>query len=351
MKIALLTIWHEKNYGAVLQAYATIKALKLLGHNPYMINIHIKDTVESTFWGKIANIIENFTPATYKFNRFWKKFIPITKKYDNIDKLYSHPPVADCYIVGSDQVWNPDITKKYWKIFFLDFGSKETKRISYASSIGVNKWMYDLYTESIHKLLLNFSHVTCREETGVEILKDVFGISAKCVLDPTLLFDSYDEFVPKRKENKTLVYYPLSEDYELESYCNELAYKLGLKPVNTNKKITILGKLIFNRVGVEDWVNNIANANFVITRSFHGLAFCLIFKKQFAILQSRNGRGTRLENLLSKLHLSNRIYCSTAQMDLCKPWEETIDYSKVTPILESLRLQSWIIFKKMLEEK
>lgn len=350
MKVALLTIWHEKNYGAVLQAYATIKALKLLGHNPYMINIHIKDTVKSTFVGKIANIIEYFTPATYKFNRFWRKYIPVTKKYDNIDELYSHPPVADCYIVGSDQVWNPDITKKYWKIFFLDFGSNDIKRISYASSIGVNKWMYDRYTESIHKLLHNFSHVTCREETGVEILREVFGIGANCVLDPTLLFDSYDEFVPKRMENKTLVYYPLSEDDELESYCKELAYKLGLKPVNTNKKTKILCKLIFNRVGVEDWVNNIANANFVITRSFHGLAFCLIFQKQFAILQSRNGRGTRLENLLSKLNLSNRIYCSTAQMDLCKPWEETIDYSKITPLLESLRQQSWNILKKMLEE-
>ena len=129
----------------------------------------------------------------------------------------------------------------------------------------------------------------------MKLLRDVFGVEATSVLDPTLLFDSYDEFVPNSQIRKTLVYYPLSEDWELTDYCENLAKKIGLTAINTNRKTTIFNKLIWNRVSIEQWVRNIAYSEFVITRSFHGLAFCLIYQRQFAILKSRNDRGTRLE--------------------------------------------------------
>ena len=113
MKIALLTIWHEKNYGAELQAYATIKAIKHLGHCPEMINIHLASKEQPSFLGRIANFIEKLLPASTKFERFWSYYIPKTKKYNSVSELYNDPPQADIYIVGSDQVWNPDITKEF----------------------------------------------------------------------------------------------------------------------------------------------------------------------------------------------------------------------------------------------
>lgn len=91
----------------------------------------------------------------------------------------------------------------------------------------------------------------------MKLLRDVFGVEATSVLDPTLLFDSYDEFVPNSQIRKTLVYYPLSEDWELTDYCENLAKKLGLTAINTNRKTTIFNKLIWNRVSIEQWVGNI----------------------------------------------------------------------------------------------
>ena len=350
MKVALLTIWHEKNYGAELQAYATIKAIMLLGHTPEMINIHIANKGKPSLMGKVANFIEKLLPANMKFEKFWQRYIPVTKKYNSIDELYKIPPIADIYLVGSDQVWNPDITKDFWKMFFLDFG-KPKKKISYASSFGVKQWNYPYYVEEIKKKLETFSVITCREDSGVKILHDTFGVESKSVLDPTLLFTSYEEFVLQPTCQGTLVYYPLSDDYELEKYCIELAKRLGLKPVNTNKKNMILDKIQWNRPSIELWVQNIANANFVVTRSFHGLAFCLIYQKQFAILKSRNDRGTRLDNLLTKLGIEDRAFSNIKEMDIIKPWEKSIDYSILMPKLNILREESWSIFKDMLDVK
>ena len=211
-------------------------------------------------------------------------------------------------------------------MFFLDFGTTKVKRLSFSSSFGIKDWNHPEHVDFVKSALNQFSFVTCREDSGMKLLRDVFGVEATSVLDPTLLFDSYDEFVPNSQIRKTLVYYPLSEDWELTDYCENLAKKLGLTAINTNRKTTIFNKLIWNRVSIEQWVRNIAYSEFVITRSFHGLAFCLIYQRQFAILKSRNDRGTRLDNLLSKLDLQDRIYQNTMELDNAKPWENPIDY-------------------------
>mgnify|MGYP002946719541 FL=1 len=116
-------------------------------------------------------------------------------------------------------------------------------------------------------------------------------------------------------------------------------------------KRQIFNKLIWNRVSIEQWVRNIAYSEFVITRSFHGLAFCLIYQRQFAILKSRNDRGTRLDNLLSKLDLQDRIYQNTMELDNAKPWENPIDYSILMPKLNALRKESWLILERIIEKE
>ena len=137
MKVALLTIWHEKNFGAELQAYATIKILQQLGHDPKMIDIRLSDISQTNIKGKIGNFISNFGPSQRKFEQFWKKYTPVTQRYRNLKELQNNPPAADVYMVGSDQVWNPDIVKGFTNVFFLNFGSDIIKRVYYASSFGV----------------------------------------------------------------------------------------------------------------------------------------------------------------------------------------------------------------------
>ncbi len=337
MRIALLTIWHEKNYGAELQAYATIKILKSLGHDVTIIDIRLSDTKYVSLKGRVADFISWFGPERRKFDKFWNRFIVKTRRYKNLSELQSNPPKADVYIVGSDQVWNPDITKQLSLAYFLDFGPDKIKRIAYASSFGVEKWNYENIYDRVKFLLNRFSYVSCREYSGVRLLQDTFSLQAKHVLDPTLLFEDYYEITGRIEVQDILVYYPLSNDEELESYSIELALKLGLKAVNNNECKLLFDKLPWDRVGIEEWVRNIAQARFVITRSFHGLVFSLIYKRPFAVLASRNGRGNRLTDLLERIGLSDRMYPSVELLNEARPWEKKIDYNIVDSVLRKER--------------
>lgn len=348
MKIALVTIWHEKNYGAELQAYATIKVLQRLGNEVKMINIRLEDERCPNLNGRVYNILRWITPGHHKFVNFWKMNFPVTKRYRSITELQNDPPKADIYMVGSDQVWNPDLTKNFSNIYFLDFGLPEVKRVSYASSFGSLDWHHSDLTAHIQKLLSRFSSILCREESGVKLLNDIFHVEASCVLDPTLLLENYRELTRELKEKNTLVYYPLSNDPELESYSQKLASTLHLMPVNNNKIDYIFNSLEWNRVSIEQWIKNIAEASFVVTRSFHGLVFSILHHRQFAIVANNNGLSTRIENLLAKLDLSDRYFTSFEEMDNFKPWQTNIDYQKVESKLKALRNESYLQLKKAL---
>lgn len=340
MKIALLTIWREKNYGAELQAYATIKVLQQLGHDVNMIDIRLSDCSRPNWKGRIGRFISQLGPSYKKFCSFWKKNIPTTKRYKSIKEIQADPPKADLYIVGSDQVWNPELTKEFAALYFLNFGDKNVKRISYASSFGSDKWKFPHLKEEIKGLLSRFSYVTCREDSGVQILKEEFGIDAKQVIDPTLLIDNYGDLTGNAIECDTLVYYPLSTDPELETYSLKLAKELNLKPVNNKHCTTLFGFAEWDRVSIAEWVKNIAEAKFVVTRSFHGMVFSILHKRQFAVLAGKHGRSTRLTSLLKILGIEDRFFGSIEELNNAKPWTKEIDYTIVYPKLMKIREQS-----------
>lgn len=348
MKIKLLTIWHEMNYGAELQAYATIRVLQEMGHQIKMIDIRLSDCRKPTFKGRIANIISSMGPANKKFNTFWHRYIPTSRRYRSMASLRSHPPKGDIYLVGSDQVWNPDLTGDFTQLYFLNFGNDCVRRISYASSFGALEWTADSQTEKVKVLLQRFSHISCRELSGVDILRKTFGIDSINVLDPTLLHDDYLELTGKIKQRDTLVCYPLQKDPELLKYAGHLANQLGLCLVNNNHTTTILKKVIWNKVSIEEWIRNIAESKFVITRSFHGLAFSIIYKKNFAIIASRNNRGTRIISLLTQLGLQDRYYADIQKCEENKPWDHPIDYDRVYASLNKMRTISFDYLKKAL---
>lgn len=347
MKIALLTIWHEKNYGAELQAYSTIKILQNLGHDVEMINIYLSDSRNYSLKGKISRYISSYGPGHRKFEKFWAQNIPTTRRYKSAKELIADPPLADYYIVGSDQVWNPDITKSFSKLFFLDFGSPKIKRASISSSFGTDKWKYADLISDISALLNNFQKITCREESGLKIIKDVFQNNATCILDPTLILGEFNSFLAETETKNTLVYYPLSNDPELENCGESIAIELGLTPINNNKQTFILPKIIWDKTSIEEWIQNIATAKFVLTRSFHGLCFALLFKREFAIVANKNGRNTRVVNLLSKLDLLNRYFETFEEFEKANIWENNIDYSAVSKKLASFREESYSEIKSI----
>ncbi len=340
MKIALLTIWREKNYGAELQAYATIKALQQMGHDVEMIDIRLSDCSHPNWKGRIGRFLSLFGPSHRKFCNFWKTNIPTTRRYKSIKEIQANPPKADIYLVGSDQVWNPQLTKEFSALYFLNFGNANVKRISYASSFGTDTWKFPELKDETRRLLERFNHVTCREDSGVKILKEDFGIEATQVIDPTLLLENYKDLTGETQDKDTLVYYPLSHDPELEEYSVSLAKRLGLTAINNKQSSTILKIAEWDRVSIAEWVRNIAEAKFVVTRSFHGMVFSILHKRQFAVLAGKHGRSTRLTSLLRILGIEDRFFNSIEEMNNTKPWTKEIDYKIAYPKLLEIREQS-----------
>lgn len=343
MKIALLTIWHIGNYGAEMQAYATVKAIKQIGHEVTLIDLRLTDVLPSTLKIKIASQISKHSKWSRKLNSFWNEFMADSIRYTSLEQLRSNPPLADVYLVGSDQVWNPVLTEGLSKAYFLDFGNDETRRVSYASSLGVSKFEnQQKFIEDYRPLLKRFNYVSCREKTGVNFLKHNLDIDAVNVLDPTLLHTDYSEITGNLSEDETLVFYPVSHDVtHIEEMSCKLAAELNLRYINANHKKPLFRSIKWDGLSVNEWLKTIGQAKFVVTPSFHGVAFSIIFHRQFIVAGTNAKRSSRIIDLLDALGLSDRIYSSVEDVMTDKPWEKTIDYTQVDAKLNILRDTSW----------
>lgn len=350
MKIALLTIWHEQNYGAEMQAYATIKALQMLGHEVQMIDIRLSDAQKPNFNGRLMNFLTKKSEINKNFEMFWHKYIPCTRRYATLKDLQQYPPEADCYLVGSDQVWNPAITGIFSLLYFIPFGNAGVKKISYASSFGTSDWKEcNEFDRVVRQCLKNFKAVSCREISGVKLLKDHFNIEAKCVLDPTLLHQNYDELISKRQEKNTVVFYPLSPWNDLEKYVKSLSRLLKKEYLNTNNIEYRFGIIPWRRPRMEDWIKNISEASLVVTPSFHGVALSIIYHRQFIVVIQNRSRATRILNILENLGLQNRVCYSIDEVKKYHLWDEIIDYSKVNHKLQELKEESYQFLKDNLK--
>lgn len=352
MKISLLTIWHIQNYGAEMQAYATCKVLRNLGCDVELIDYRIDEVVSCNILkSAVRNFINSLTPNNFYFQRFWKRYMPMVKRYRNIGELRRNPPQADLYLVGSDQVWNPDITGVSAPAFFLDFGSEKQRRASYASSFGFAQWgQPSNITYSANKALHRFERLSCREITGVNILKETFNLEGVRVLDPTLLLDDYSIVIGAPEEKNIITYYPLSPNAEIEGLCNKLSRELGRPVVNVNKK-KVLRNFVICRTPIEKWLEGIASASLVVTSSFHGLTMSILHKRQFVLIMTDKlilERSSRVVDLLKELNLVERFFTSVEEAYNSRVWETPIDYVAVNKRLCELREESMSYLKSLI---
>lgn len=345
MKVLLLTIWHVGNYGAEMQTYATVKALRKLGHDVLVLDYRL--TESQGIKARLIESLMHFTPAYRKFNTFWSKYIPSTKHFKDAIGLRHNLPDADVYMIGSDQVWNPAITKDRCLDYFLSFVPEHKRRVAYASSIGVSEWTTDrTLTTEIATQLSKFEMISCRESDGVKVLKDIFNIDAVHVVDPTLLFADYSELIGNTGQKQTFVYYPLFGGKEMEDLCKSTASKLGLRYVNNNPQKTWLRGRIWNRLSVQEWLRNFAEAEFVATQSFHGTAFSIINNKQFFTVYN-GSKVSRIANLLDALGIRDRLFPTVEAALDARPWETPINYDEVNKRLAVLRAESWDFLKRI----
>ena len=350
MTIALLTFFGADNYGAVLQAYATIRALEQQGHDVELVNYIIPEPPRS--WMK--NLL--LYPKHLKLERFRKQwFKQLTRPYLTIDELQKAPPKADCYLIGSDQTWNPFISRNMTHGFFLDFGDKEVLRSSYAASFGMSEWEDSNWMtfENAKRLLEQFDFISVREDSGVSLLREKFGIKEVTqVVDPVLLFPHYNELTGHMVQGCEIILYKLVNSASFYQQARLLGKMMDCPIRSIGSIRRIKGIRCAYPESLEGWMRRIASARYVITDSFHGTVISLLYSRQFVVCVGDPKRITRIQSLLAQLGLEDRILLDTDPVEKISDYLNTsIDYDEVHKKLQLLRDESFEYLKRISDYK
>lgn len=357
MVIGILTFYCSTNYGALLQARALNDFLIGRGHRVRFIRHPRTHQERFSFWRcflhrrhdgywritkrKIQDWL-NFSISTFA------KSLNETEFCCDVDSAACAVSGFDALIAGSDQIWNPHwIVPDFLRLVFLDFAPRGCKRISYAASFAVTDWGMQAASEA-SELLNKFDAISVRENSGAEIVRRMCGREASVVLDPTLLHARhyYEMFAAIRCQNQGdyIFTYLINgwgggggEDVFLKLCCDVLR-------IHTMKSETY-HRLGFNlRVRVSRWLQRIRDSAFVITNSFHGVVFAILFERPFVAIRlqgEKSAMNVRIESLLSQLGLENRI-CNVG--DNAKQTErilrQTIDWRAVSDRLQIERERS-----------
>lgn len=367
--IAILTFQSSNNYGALLQCYALCETLIKMGKEVSIINLnkeYIKDLEDLPFLPKNKLLIKKYINNKFfqsEFDVFRNKFLKdkFTKKLNSIKELDDFADKFDAVIVGSDQVWRYAYTKKTLKSFFLKFVSENTKKISYAASFGFDFFEGDKSLSlEIKNLLKRFNAVSVREDKGVEICKTEFDVDAVHVLDPVFLKSSLDYKKLINKNEKIinqpyLAYYLLNPDSFRKKIINYVKNDKGIqieKNIYTNEKFSFRKPSLninkFKFKSFSSWLSLIQNAEFMITDSFHGLAFAIIFNKQFICIANKSRGAARMESILKLLNLTDRLVYEGQEIDSFLKQIKKINYLETNEKLEKAKVKSLMFLESSL---
>lgn len=360
MKISILTQPIGHNYGGLLQAYALQKFLKEQGCYVETIDrgspkrLHRKILRQSLnfillIFGRIKEIpTEKKQKFVFKnLIKFRNENIVLSERICSEKKLrdYYRKNCFDAVIVGSDQVWRPKYSSSLRNFYlnFLDDIGSSAKRVSYAASFGVDVWEYNpKETQTCKALIHKFDAISVREKSAQDLCLKYFGLSPEWVLDPTMLFgaDHYRKFFNHKKsvENKgKLLTYILDTNSEKEKIIKSIAKCLSvdsfsINPVKSDSEVGADPLHKYKYLEVEDWLQSFDDASFVVTDSFHGCVFSIIFSKPFIAIGNMQRGLSRFQSLLSSFNLESRLIFSTKDVDK-RLTEEKIDWEKVNSIV------------------
>lgn len=338
MKNVLQLTFHAAlSYGAIIQTYSLGIILHRMGYSVQVLNF-------TPAW--MSPIWPGNNPSTWimraKFSWFAKKNLqPKIRCFrgpSGFDQACKH---SHAVVVGSDQVWNPEITRDVADVYFLKYVPASVRRIAYAASFGVSasEWAKRFDDGHYSSLLRAFHQISVRETDAVELCTAISpGVTAQAVLDPSLLLTADDYRKQLHLGNKR---------YGIVSF----RFRLGVAHYSLldalkqtiNENVLLLcsrKKPKFNHIFLpspKTWVEAIAGASFVVTDSFHVVCFAIIFNKQFIALPANPNRINRLTSILEQLGIGNRLFPSENEAISRLSTLENIDYAKVNSRLSVLR--------------
>lgn len=324
MKIGVITWFKYENYGTVLQAVALQKYLRSIGADTELVNYKLDDRKVRkhepinfyAFTGKILHRIakafykEEDYNKSFKFQEFLKRNCRFSRLVDNSKNYIKLCNSYDYLFFGSDQIWNPEWYSSY---YFGNFQEIMVERVAYAPSFGVMS-IPDELKETYAEALERFAALSVREKSGIDIIKALIGKNAELVVDPTLLLAEKEWEEMERRD------FALGEDYIL---CYMLTdnknHWKAIRAFVRQKKMKLViipsgGHSYFERseikkdCGPEDFLALIHGAKYVITDSFHGSIFSLIYKKQFFVFERHSPKSFSSQN--------SRIYSLLKLLDL-----------------------------------
>jgi hypothetical protein len=379
MNIGIITFWEtQDNYGQMLQCYALQRVLESMGHNPFLIRYSLFTDwrFSPTQMKKIVNPlvvlkhlwwivkpprnIMTTTMVDRHFNDFKSKYICSTKHiWKSHKELQQNPPNADLYICGSDQIWYSfhDVYRyrNILKAFFLDFGN--VKKVAYAASFGRTDFS-PAYYKLVKPLIAKLSAVSVRETGGLGVCRQLGHTDAEVVLDPTCLLASDDyrriAVVPCLDEPYMLLYVIGAEKSMLDQAIayskiyNLKIYYIGSQGNDDLSKTYPQLTAIYPTV--EEWLGWIAGCRLMVTNSFHGMAFSILYHRPIVVLTkfgvTRRGGDDRLFTLLEAVGLLERIY----QGEFDKLADTPMDYAQVDQLLAKYRSRSMDFLFRSLSE-
>jgi polysaccharide pyruvyl transferase WcaK-like protein len=337
MKVGILTLPLHANYGGILQAYALQTILERMGHevvvfqNDYDGIRRFPATKLPLIWGKriLRKIQGSSSPVFLEWKK--KRELPVETQYVQqfinhnihiykVEDLTSIPNGEfDAIVVGSDQIWRRSYTRRIWKTdiqnAFLLFASEwKIKRVAYAASFGIDRWDYSAKeTSECATLAKRFDGISVREDSGMSLCSKYLGIKVKLVLDPTMLLskDDYIKLIEQakipRNEGK-LFSYILDRNVEIDSFVNRVAADHDMKPysitLSADYSLPVEKRI---KPSVETWLRGFYDAELVVTDSFHGCVFSIIFGKPFIALGNANRGMSRFSSLLRMFGLEDHL--------------------------------------------
>lgn len=376
MRIGILTLPLHTNYGGILQAYALQTVLERMGHEVVVFDCPLRK-FELPIWKKplcySKRIIKRYIlqdKATlinkekidFEKERYFRKntqiFINAHIHRNAVRKLEDiKEDDIDAIVVGSDQIWRMLYFKSMWftkraaNAFLAFTAGWNIKRIAYAASFGNNNpEIPEGEIEDCKQAISKFDAVSVREKNGVKICKDLFGIDAKWVLDPTMLLQlsDYIKLIGNKKDENShgmLMSYVLDEYPEVAELRSKIAKEKNLKVNISNVADNGSDKSgVLPQPPVEHWLQSFLDADYIINDSFHACVFSILFHKQFTVYGNKDRGMERFTSLLSMFGLEDRLVTNVNEY---KPLPD-IDYTKVDKILNEKRKEAVVFLKNNL---
>lgn len=352
MRIGIITIHRLTNFGTALQAFALQRYLqKTTSYKTEIIDYIFPNTFHKDKktiikvirgWARIVldYLFEKKYKCKKKFREFQNKYFDLSENtYPNIQSLNNNPPLYDIYITGSDQVWNTR-TVKNDPNFYLCFVPKDKPKIAFSACFA-NDSLDDKYKNSVRDRLSDYKYIGVREKSAVDIINDLHiskDILVRNTCDPTMLLSKEDykeissESKIKIEGNYILVYmlmYAFNPYPALENILKKIEVQTGLPIIVIgDHRFRYKGKYKFIKgIGPSDFLWLFEHASYVVTSSFHGTMFSLIYRKPFISISPYTG-DSRIKDILEEIGLtSNLVYNNSENPNITTtdPYTENVE--------------------------